>query len=233
MRRAWLELPGCRLINGYGPTESTTFACCYSVGSDTDWDRPIPIGRPIANTQIYILDTDLKPVPVGVTGELCIGGDGLARGYVNRPEMTAEKFITPPFSTEEGPRIYRTGDLACYRPDGNIDFLGRIDRQVKIRGFRIELEEIEAALQQHKGVSQCVVVAKPEADEKWLNAYVVPVDPDRAPATTALRDFLKQRLPDYMMPATFTILPYLPVTHNGKIDRIALPQPDRMMSGIG
>jgi len=233
MRRAWQELPGCRLINGYGPTESTTFACCYSVGSDTDWDRPIPIGRPIANTQIYILDTDLKPVPVGVTGELCIGGDGLARGYVNRPEMTAEKFITPPFSTEEGPRIYRTGDLACYRPDGNIDFLGRIDRQVKIRGFRIELEEIEAALQQHKGVSQCVVVAKPEADEKLLNAYVVPVDPDSAPATTALRDFLKQRLPDYMMPATFTILPYLPVTPNGKIDRIALPQPDRLLSGIG
>ncbi len=229
VHRAFRELPGCRLVNGYGPTESTTFACCYSVESKTDCERPIPIGRPIANTQIYILDGHLQPAPIGVAGELCIGGDGLARGYLNRPELTAERFVAFNDAVRKpGSRIYRTGDLARYRPDGNIEFLGRMDHQVKIRGFRIELEEIEAALQQHPDISQSVVVASDDAPrDKRLVAYVVPVAANRIPSNTKLRDFLHHKLPDYMVPAAFVMLPNLPVTPNGKIDRDALPAPHR------
>ena len=234
VRRARKVLPATRLINGYGPTEGTTFTCCYSIPKEIGESiSSIPIGRPIGNTRVYILDHRLEPVPVGVAGELYIGGDGLARGYLNRPELTAEKFIAHPFSSEPGARIYRTGDLARYRPDGNIEFLGRMDHQVKIRGFRIELEEIEIALQQHADVSQCVAAAPEDAaGEKRLVAYVVPANPDRAPAISGLRDFLKQKLPDYMVPAAFVMLPNLPLTPNGKIDRKALPEPGRSQDGL-
>ncbi len=234
VREALPELGDCRLINCYGPTESTTFASCYPVEPEIGGDRPIPIGRPIGNTQIYILDAGLQPLPVGVAGELCIGGDGLARGYLNRPELTAEKFIAHPFSAEPGARIYRTGDRARYRPDGNIEFHGRIDNQVKVRGFRIEFGEIEAALQEHTGVSQCVAAVREDAaGEKRLVAWVVPVDPRRAPAIAELRDFLKQKLPDFMVPAAFVMLPELPLTLNGKIDRGKLPAPDRARATPG
>jgi amino acid adenylation domain-containing protein len=219
------------LWNLYGPTETTVWSTLHRVEPGTE---PVPVGRPIANTQIYILDSWLQPVPVGVAGELCIGGDGLARGYLNRPELTAEKFVTHPFSAEPDARIYRTGDLARYRPDGNVELLGRMDHQVKIRGFRIELEEIEAILIQREDVSQCVVAAPADsAGEKRLTAYVVPADPRAAPAIASLRDFLKQRLPDYMVPAAFVVVRNLPLTLNGKIDRNALPAPDWTLAGHG
>ncbi|MFZ0887838.1 MAG: amino acid adenylation domain-containing protein [Candidatus Binataceae bacterium] len=227
VQQAARELADGRLINGYGPTESTTFACCYSVPPQSYHERPVPIGKPIANTQVYILDGYLQPVPIGVVGELHIGGDGLARGYLNRPELTAEKFIAHPFSAEPGARLYKTGDLARYLPDGNIEFLGRIDHQVKIRGFRIELGEIEAALGLHHGVGQCVVVAREdEARDKQLMAYIVPLDPHGAPGVEELRELLKQKLPEYMVPAAFVMLEKLPLTPNGKIDRKALPAPE-------
>jgi acyl-coenzyme A synthetase/AMP-(fatty) acid ligase/acyl carrier protein len=223
-------LPGVRKVYDlYGPTETTT----YSTFTLRQAGAPPTIGRPIANTQIYILDAHLQPAPVGVTGEVCIGGDGLARGYLNRPELTAEKFIAHPFRDEPGARIYRSGDLARYRPDGNIEFLGRADHQVKIRGFRIEPGEIEAALEQHPGVSQCAMAATADsAGEKRLVAYVSPADPRNWPSIAELRDFLKQKLPGYMQPGAFVILPNLPVTPNGKIDRKALPQPDRSRAGM-
>jgi aspartate racemase len=227
VRGAFQQLGDCRLINGYGPTESTTFACCHAVCRETHWERSVPIGRPIANTQIYILDAHLQPVPVGVVGELCIGGDGLARGYLNRPDLTAEKFIAHPFSAEPGARIYRTGDLARYLPDGNIEFLGRMDQQVKIRGHRVELEEIESTLQQHERVSQCVVsVQEDSVGEKLLVAWLVPGDPHGAPAIGGIREFLRHKLPEFMVPTIFEILPNLPLTPNGKIDRKALPALD-------
>ena len=226
LQEQFFKLLPSQLHNLYGPTEAAVDVTHWNCQRNEE-RKIVPIGRPIANTQIYILDAHLQPVPVGVAGELCIGGDGLARGYLNRPELTAEKFIAHPFSTEPGARIYRTGDLARYLPDGNIEFLGRMDHQVKIRGFRIELEEIEAAVQQHTGVSRCVVTAPEDAaGEKRLVAYVVPADTTCAPAIAELRDFLKQKLPDYMVPAAFVMLPNLPLNPNGKIDRKALPAPD-------
>ncbi len=218
---------GC-LINGYGPTESTTFACCYPMTSVEQAGSPVPIGRPIANTQVYILDADGQPVPVGVPGELYIGGDGLARGYFNRPDLTAEKFVPHPFSPQPGQRLYRTGDLVRYRPDGNIEFLGRIDQQVKIRGFRVELGEIEAALRLHPTLQEVVVLARSDKygpGQKQLVAYLVTA-PGNQPTLSDLRHFLKQTLPDYMIPAAFVFLPALPLTPNGKVDRRALPAPD-------
>src|SRR4029453_13129882 len=161
VRRAVALLPHMQIINGYGPTESTTFACCYRIPARLDESvSSIPIGRPIANTEIYLLDSHLSPVPIGVRGELYIGGAGLARGYLNRPELTAEKFIPNPFSDEPGARLYRTGDLARYLPDGQVEFLGRVDQQVKIRGFRVELGEIEAVLGNHPGVREAVVALR-------------------------------------------------------------------------
>jgi len=227
VQQAARALTDGQLINGYGPTESTTFACCYSVPPQSYHERPVPIGKPIANTQVYILDAYLQPVPIGVVGELHIGGDGLARGYLNRPELTVEKFIAHPFSGEPGARLYKTGDLARYLPDGNIEFLGRMDHQVKIRGFRIEPEEIEAALKQHPGVGQCVVVAREDqAGDKQLVAYIVPLDQHGAPGVGELRELLKQKLPEYMVPAAFVMLEKLPLTPNGKIERKALPAPE-------
>ncbi|UCE20077.1 MAG: amino acid adenylation domain-containing protein [Gemmatimonadota bacterium] len=216
--------PGRRFLNVYGPTEATivaTTAVC------TGGDRRPPIGRPIANTQVYILDRHLQAVPIGVAGELHIGGVGLAGGYLNQPDVTGEKFIPNPFRDEAGARLYKTGDLGRYLPDGNIEFLGRMDHQVKIRGFRIELGEIEAVLGQHPAVRGVVVLAREDAPgDKRLVAYIV-ADQEHRPTIRELRDFLKQKFPDYMAPSVFVTLDSLPLTPNDKVDRRALPVPDQ------
>lgn len=214
-------LPKCgSLWNMYGPTETTIWSAVDQVREG----KPVLLGRPIANTQFYVVDSHLQPVPVGVPGELLIGGDGLARGYLNRPELTAEKFIANPFSTESSSRLYRTGDLVRHLPDGNIEFLGRIDQQVKIRGFRIELGEIESVLRTHSGVREAIVVAREDEREKRLVAYIVrSKQSDCTP--TELRHHLQERLPDYMLPAAFVFLAALPLTPNGKVNRKALPSP--------
>ncbi|MEH1861362.1 MAG: non-ribosomal peptide synthetase [Nostoc sp.] len=217
----------CQLINGYGPTENTTFTCCHPITAPLQPDVSIPIGRPIANTQVYILDNKLQSVSIGEAGELYIGGDGLARGYLNRPDLTAEKFIYHSFDNNLATRLYKTGDLARYLPDGNIEFLGRIDNQVKIRGFRIELGEIEREIAQHPDVREIVVLARQdEAGEKQLTAYIVP-HYNSGYTHNKLRSFLQQRLPNYMMPSTFLVLESLPLTANGKVDRHKLPAPSR------
>ena len=225
--KAARELAGCRVTNGYGPTEGTTFTCCYDVPADGAILNTVPIGRPIANTQVYVLDAHLRPAPVGVAGELYIGGDGLARGYVNRPGLTAEKFIPNPFAPQPGARMYRAGDLARYLPGGEIEFLGRLDSQLKIRGFRIELGEIESVLGRYGAVAQAVVVARDNgAGDKQLVAYLVAEEGgDVSPA--GLKDYLRRHLPDYMIPAAFVVLEQLPLTPNGKVDRKALPAPER------
>ena len=219
--------PPQRLLNAYGPTESTTFSCWYLVQDVAEGATNLPIGRPISNTQIYILDSKLQPVPIGTPGELYIGGDGLARGYLNARELTEEKFIPNPFSQEQGARLYKTGDLARYLPDGNIIFIGRVDNQVKIRGFRIELLEIEALLSQHPDVRQAVVIAREDIPgDKRLVAYIVLNQKLEANATT-LKRFLEEKLPNYMVPAVFVILDSFPLTPNGKVDRRNLPASDR------
>jgi amino acid adenylation domain-containing protein len=217
--------PPERLLHVYGPTETTTFASWHLVKSVGAGAATIPIGRPIANTEIYLLDRHLNPVPIGVPGELHIGGDGLARGYLNHPELTAEKFIRHPFSDDPIARLYKTGDLGRYRPDGNIEFLGRIDDQVKIRGFRVEPGEIESALAQYPAVRQAVVAAGEDSSgAKRLAAYVVSWQ-NPAPSSAELRDFLRRKLPHYMIPSTFVFLESFPLTPNGKVDRRALPDP--------
>jgi amino acid adenylation domain-containing protein len=217
--------PNIKLINGYGPTENTTFTCCYTIVDPQQITGSVPIGRPIANTQVYILDRYLSPVPIGVAGELYIGGDGLARGYLNRPDLTTEKFIANPFIENVTSHLYKTGDLVRYLPDGNIEFLGRLDNQVKIRGFRIETAEIEAVLNQHHLVQQCMVIAREdEPGNKRLVAYIVSTAPE-AFDPKDLRRFLQQALPDYMLPSVFVPLEAFSLTSNGKIDRKALPKP--------
>ena len=188
----------------------------------------MPIGRPIANTQVYLLDPFLQPVPIGIPGELYIGGANLARGYLDRPELTAERFLPHPFSQQPGARLYRTGDLACYLPDGSLEFLGRIDQQVKLRGFRIELGEIEAVLSQHPAIQESVVLLREDVPgDQRLVAYVVPHTETTLPlATSELRHFLKEKLPDYMLPSAFVVLDCLPMTPNGKHDRRALRAPE-------
>jgi aspartate racemase len=232
VRKALSLLPQTQIINGYGPTESTTFTCCYSIPRDlADAIGSIPIGRPISNTEVYLLDRHLQAVPIGVPGEVYIGGDGLAGGYLNRPELTAEKFIPHPFAPEPGARLYRTGDLARYLPDGVIEFLGRTDNQVKIRGYRIEPEEIETVLRGHPQVSETVVLARMDAGgDKRLVGYVVTNAPV---AMSGLRNFLAQKLPDYMVPSAFVFLDALPLTPNGKIDRKALPDPEPQRPASG
>ncbi|KAG0295883.1 hypothetical protein BGZ97_004688, partial [Linnemannia gamsii] len=216
--------PPQRLINGYGPTESTTFATTYSIVSPPEEGASIPIGRPIANTRVYLLDTHGQPVPFGAVGELYIGGAGVARGYLNRPALTAERFLTDPFSDHEDARMYKTGDLARYLPDGNLEFLGRNDQQIKIRGFRIELGEIEARLVEHPQVREAAVLVLGKDSDKRLIAYVV-AKADESLAST-LRTHLAANLPEYMMPTAFVRLDAMPLTPNGKLDRRVLPTPD-------
>ena len=220
-----LALPGARrLINGYGPTENTTFTCTHTLTAPEQVTGPIPIGRPIANTRVYVLDPHGQPAPLGVPGELYIGGDGLARGYLNRPELTAERFVPDPFGPPGG-RLYRTGDLVRWRPDDTLAVLGRNDTQVKIRGFRVECGEVEAVLARQPGVREAVVVALEDVPgEKRLVAYVVPTVPP-GPAPAALRAALRDHLPDYMVPAAVVVLDALPLNPNGKVDRGALPAP--------
>jgi amino acid adenylation domain-containing protein len=214
-----------RLLHVYGPTENTTFTTWYEVSSVPKEAMTVPIGRPIANTRLYVLDSQMNPVPVGVQGELYIGGDGLARGYLNRPELTAERFVDDPISKEPGLRLYRTGDLVRWRSDGNLEFLDRQDDQVKLRGFRIELGEIESVLRNHESVEEAVVLLRENAPgDKRIVAYVIP----RANVSLSfedLRDYLRQGLPDYMLPSYFVQLESLPLTPNGKVDRKALPAP--------
>lgn len=221
--RALEQLPRTQLINGYGPTENTTFTCCHRITAPPLAGRSVPIGRPIANTQVYILDGQMQPVPMGVPGELYAGGDGLARGYLNRPELTAEKFVPHPFSPDPGARLYRTGDLARWLPDGSVEFMGRIDRQVKIRGFRVEPAEIEAILLTHPAVKECAVVVREDGSgTKCLAAYLVAKHAP-APAVDTWRPFLEDKLPEYLMPSSFTTLDTLPLNANGKVDTAGLP----------
>lgn len=209
----------------YGPTESTTYATWHHVREVAENAWTIPIGGPLANTQVYLLDRNLEPAPIGIPGELFIGGDGLARGYLWRPELTAERFVPNPFSDEPGARLYRTGDLVRYLPDGQIEFLGRVDHQVKVRGFRIELEEIEAVLRTNPAVKETVVLARTDHGERRLAAYIV-CNNEHAPTASAWRTFLAAKLPEYMIPSAFVLLDKLPLTASGKIDRRALPAPD-------
>ncbi|OLE50109.1 MAG: hypothetical protein AUI36_19690 [Cyanobacteria bacterium 13_1_40CM_2_61_4] len=213
------------LVNNYGPTECAVVATSGPVLPEEHSDRLPTIGRPIDNAQIYILDEQSRQVPIGTPGELHIGGAGLARGYVNRPELTAAKFIANPFSAEPGARLYKTGDLARYLPDGQIAFLGRIDDQLKIRGFRIEPGEIVTVLNEHPDVLESLVIARDIArDDKRLVAYLVPA-PGSQPTHSALENFLRTRLPEYMVPAIFVRLDALPLNPNGKVDKNALPAP--------
>ncbi len=218
------ELPGVeRLLNLYGPSEDTTYSTWAWI--DKGDTQPPTIGRPVANTQAYLLDAQQRPVPVGVIGELYLSGDGLARGYLNKPGLTAEKFVPDPFSSVPGARMYRTGDLARYLSDARIEFLGRMDHQVKLRGFRIELGEIETILGEHPAVQSAVVIARDHGEDKSLVAYFVPAA-GHTVTQDDLRDFLLERLPKYMVPAFLIELAELPLTPNGKIDRAALPAPE-------
>ncbi|MFM2303049.1 MAG: hypothetical protein RLZZ135_454 [Cyanobacteriota bacterium] len=225
----------CQLINGYGPTENTTFTCCHHIITPLVPGASIPIGRSISNTQTYILDPHLQPVPIGIPGELYIGGDGLARGYFNRPELTDDRFIVNPFTLNQE-KLYKSGDLARYLPSGEIEYLGRLDYQVKVSGFRIELGEIDMVLLQYPDISEAVTIVRTDTPgKKVLVSYFTAItDRDRfakANATRStivsdLRQFLQQRLPDFMVPTSFMALATMPLTPTGKIDRQALPQPD-------
>jgi amino acid adenylation domain-containing protein len=229
LRDSFFDRLDAELHNTYGPTEASIDVTYWACKRESEYENDrgiVPIGSPIANTQLYILDSHLEPVPIGVSGELHIAGVALARGYLNRPDLTAEKFIPNPFGDKPGARLYRTGDLARYLPDGNIQFLGRLDHQVKVRGFRIELGEIEVVLGQHPAVQQATVVAREDKPgEKQLVAYLQH-KPEQFPTVTELRSFLKSKLPDYMIPSAFVILDALPLTPNGKVDGQALPLPD-------
>ncbi len=216
---------GCRLSNQYGPTESHVVTALPLPEHPDLWPALPPIGRPIANAKVHVLDRHLEPVPLGVAGELCLGGVSVAQGYLHRPELTAERFIPDPFSQEPGSRLYRTGDLARYRADGVVEFLGRFDHQVKVRGYRIEPGEVEEALRKHAQVREALVVARQEVGgESQLVAYVVGSDP--APTASELRDLLQRSLPEHMVPSAFVVLDSFPLSPNGKVDRAALPAPD-------
>ena len=220
-----LEAAGCRNVtNMYGPTETTIWSSTEAVEGSPE---SISIGRPIANTQFYILGEGQEPLPVGIPGELLIGGDGVVRGYLERPELTAERFVPDPFSDVEGARLYRTGDLAAWKPDGTIEFLGRLDHQVKIRGYRIELGEIETRLSGIDGIREAVVVARENGPgDVRLVAYLIA---ETTPVMDeALRSALAEHLPDFMVPSAFVFLERYPQTPNGKIDRKALPAPDEV-----
>lgn len=227
LRNFFNRLPGCRLDNQYGPTEAHVVSAYRLEGDPQSWPALPAIGHPIANARLYVLNGQLEPAPIGVRGELYIGGLCLARGYYGQPDMTAERFLTSPFAP--GERLYRTGDLARFLPDGNLEFLGRVDGQVKVRGYRVETGEIESVLSQHPGVNQVVVVAQREEGDSGVSrlvAYVVP-RPGWAPHAGELRQFLQARLPEVMLPAALVFLNDLPLTPNGKIDRRRLPVPQR------
>src|SRR6185503_19606008 len=214
----------CELHNLYGPTEAAIDVTWWACDPRTTLSF-VPIGKPVANTQMHVVDEELRPVPVGTAGELCIGGVQVGRGYLNRPELTAERFVEDRISGRPGARLYRTGDLARYLPDGNIEFLGRSDFQVKIRGFRVELGEIEAALEAIPSVRQAIVMARQRSSgDMDLVAYVSSADGEQQ-ATEALRAMLLERLPAYMVPTTFVHMERFPLSPNGKVDRKALPAP--------
>jgi len=224
----WQRLAGPRVrwVNTYGPTETSVIVTSYEPTASDEIPAVLPIGRPIANTKIYILNRSLQPLPIGIAGDLYVSGSGLARGYLNRPEITAEKFVADPFSNEPGARMYKTGDLARYLPNGDIEFAGRTDDQVKIRGYRVELEEIEAVLGSHPGVHEVVVIARENSSgEKSLVAYLVP-SREQVPTASELRSYLKKKLPSYMVPAAVVLLESMPKTPNGKVDKRALPAPN-------
>ena len=222
VRKVCSELRDCRVINGYGPTESTTFTCCYPLMDLNRVNGSVPIGFPISNTTVYVLDRYRNPTPIGVPGELYIGGDGLARGYLGQPNLNAEKFVSDPFSGLPGSRLYRTGDQVRFRASGEIEFIGRIDNQVKVRGFRIELGEIEAALVEHPAVREAVVVARKDEGDKHLAAYLTTAA-GKEISIDELRLFLQEKLPGHMVPSVFVVLESLPLTPMGKVDRKALP----------
>ena len=238
-RRPSASLP-FPVVNNYGPTECTVVATSANVPAEPQSPSlsaaaggPPPIGTPIAHTQIYLLDEHRQPVAAGDTGEIYIGGAGVARGYRNRPELTAQHFLPNPFSRAEGARMYRTGDLGCLLPSGQIAFRGRVDSQEKIRGHRVEPDEVASALAQHPGVAACAVAAKGELTERRLVGYLVPRN-GASPSASELRDFLSARLPEYMVPAAFVRLEALPLNANGKLDREALPEPsDQNQPGAG
>jgi surfactin family lipopeptide synthetase C len=220
------QLPQSVLLNLYGSSEVAADVTCYQVAGAAS-SKSVPIGRPISNTEIYILDAQMQPVPIGVVGDLYVGGTNLARGYHKRADLTAERFVVHPFSKTGGGRLYRTGDLACYRPDGNIEYRGRVDNQVKLRGYRIELGEIEGTLRQHAGVADAVVVLREDqAGDARLVAYVVRSS-EAALQTSELRSFLQRTLPEHMIPSMFVTMEALPLTPSGKVDRRNLPEPDQ------
>src|SRR6185295_3075575 len=223
------ELGEVELINGYGPTEVTTFSCTHRIRSSAGagWERGVPIGRPISNTEAYVLDGRQQLVPVGVVGELYLGGDGLARGYIGTAELTAERFVPHGYSRERGARLYRTGDLVRYGRTGELEFVGRVDEQLKIRGYRIEPGEVESVLKQHELVREAVVVGRTEeSGEKRVVAYVVAAGGAEEVSVTELRRYLGEKLPSYMIPSAFVYLAELPLNANGKVDRGALPAPE-------
>lgn len=222
---AWLKAGGARArwFNTYGPTEASVIATAYEPNSKKPVPDTLPIGRPVANVRVYVLDGDLQPVPGGEAGELHIAGDGLARGYWNQPEQTATKFIADPFSNEPGARMYKTGDMVRFLPDGNLEFVGRIDFQVKIRGFRVELGEIEAVLEKHPSVGQAVVTAREAGGGKQLLAYILATSEGVSESELLLH--LKALLPEYMVPSRIVFVEGFPLTPNGKVDRRALPEP--------
>jgi amino acid adenylation domain-containing protein len=224
----WREhAPETTLINEYGPTETVVGCCVYRMPRESSTSGPIPIGRPIANMRLYVLDRNFEPVPVGARGELYVGGPGVARGYLGRPGLTAERFVPDPFGAEPGGRLYRTGDLARWRSDGNLEYLGRVDRQVKIRGFRIEPAEIEETLARHPAIHEAVVVATADGSgDRRLAAYLRVAAGEPAPADSELRRFSRDWLPEPMIPSAYVVLETFPLTPNGKVDRQALPPPE-------
>ncbi|NTX09111.1 amino acid adenylation domain-containing protein, partial [Myxococcus sp. CA040A] len=217
--------PGHVLVNGYGPTENTTFSATHSLRNGDSFSRSVPIGAPLSNSSAFVLDASFQPLPPGVPGELFVGGDGLAWGYLNRADLTAERFVPHPFSSSPGARLYRTGDRVRWLADGTLEFLGRSDFQVKVRGFRIELGEVEAALRLFSGIQEGVVLAREDVPgDKRLVAYFTSAE--SSVDGSALRTFLSQRLPEYMVPAALVSLSAFPLSANGKLDRKALPPPD-------
>jgi acyl-coenzyme A synthetase/AMP-(fatty) acid ligase len=224
---AWLAgAPDTVIVNEYGPTETVVGCCVFEITAGQEVAELVPVGVPVANTRVYVLDKQLGVAPTGVTGELFVGGTQVARGYCARPGLTAERFVADPFAAD-GSRLYRTGDLARWRPDGQLEFLGRADQQVKVRGYRVEPAEVEAVLSAHPAVASAVVTADGEGAARRLVAYLVPVGSSESiPSASSLRAFAAERLPEFMVPSVFVELAALPLTANGKLDRAALPAPD-------